>query len=102
MTSKSSSAPTKGEPAMTFEDALKEQFAENPDLQSQHSDVYRILNMEPGRRKRRRLRLMEDHVRGGLGIHGSGLIDWSKIDWSSLLQGILKIIMTILPLILKL
>ena len=86
----------------TFAVCASQKISGRKNLSAKERRVLRILQDEtPGPLVKMRQRRMEEHVRVGLkGELPPGKIDWSAIDWGALLDKILKILVTVLPLIL--
>ena len=89
---------------MTFLEALREQVEVRKSRRGRLL-LRRLDAMTPARRARVLVR-MEAHARTHLVAAGmasaTGVIDWSSIDWSKVLDVILKILMAILPFLLML
>ena len=93
---------------MNFEQALREQLEATADLRRRGKKILAILNARPSKRRTRQIDRMERHVVAHLGSDYFGPdpdpimvgIDWSSIDWSAVLQVILKLLLALLPFIL--
>ena len=85
---------------MTFEQALREQLEATADLRRRGKKILAILNARPSKRRTRQIDRMSAHTAAHLGIDEGLGIDWSVIDWSAVLQVILKLLLALLPFIL--
>ena len=86
--------------AIDFYTNLKGQLAEKPDAELQRH-LNRVDRIRSPDRKARVLARMEGHVRLHLGLNLTDAIDWSTIDWPSVLKIIIQLLIAILPLILS-
>lgn len=84
--------------AVQFADGLRSQVAGRKDKWSKR--VLAILDAKPSLARTLFLNRMEAHARVALGLGSREGIDWSQIDWSKILDFLLKLAAIILPLIL--
>jgi len=84
---------------MNFESALRSSLEATPDLRRRGKRILQVLDGRNTPRKQRVVRRMEAHVRAHLDL-GRDAIDWGKIDWPSLIEGVLKLLLALLPLLL--
>lgn len=66
----------------------------------QERKILNIINAPDSPRRDRQLARMERHVRAELNIPSNQAVDWSAIDWPTLIQTILQLLIKLLPLIL--
>ena len=85
---------------MTFEQALREQCEKTSDRKRRAKRILAVLDSRPSKRRTRRLERMERHAAAELGRDASEIGDWSEIDWSKVFEMILKVLLTLLPLLL--
>jgi len=83
----------------TFAGALQTQLAKKEKLSPGERRLLRILNSEDSPRRDRQLARMERFVRADLNLP-AGAVDWSRVDWPSLLTQILQLLIQLLPLFL--
>ena len=76
---------------MNFEDALRLHYGDN-------KRIRKVLDMPPSRRRARILKRMEKSAASAV---GEPVKDWGAVDWASLLEIILKLLLMLLPLILE-
>lgn len=82
-----------------FETQLRKHIEADPHATAQSEGILKILHEHAGPRKQRRIDRMERRVRSELGLTDTAQIDWASIDWATLLPLIMKIVLTLLPLI---
>lgn len=87
---------------MTFAESLKQHLESKSRLTRGEERVIEVLKMRPSKKKERILRAMESHVRAHFGESNPVRGDWESFDWATLLPIVLKIIVTLLPLLLAL
>lgn len=85
----------------SFAGALGNQLAKKDKLTRQEKHIATIINSPDSPRRDRQLLRMERHVRAHLDLHPTDAVDWSRdIDWPTLLQTILQLLIKLLPLFL--
>lgn len=62
--------------------------------------ILKIINAPDSPKRTRQLAVMEELTRAHLRLPAQGVIDWSSIDWSKILQGLIRVLIAILPLLL--
>jgi len=82
---------------MTFQEALSEQLGKHPKRFKRLREFFARPESE---HKSRIMARLEAHARVHLGLSPTEAIDWSSIDWASLFEGLMKLLMLILPLFL--
>ncbi len=93
---------------MPFEDALREALDASPDQSRRARKLRDVLDSRPSRRRARIMSKLEAHaeahVRTERGLVGAtdavGAIDWSKVDWKGILDGLLTILLKVLSVLL--
>jgi hypothetical protein len=94
--------------SVSFEQALGDGIKNDPDANPFYADRITALLASPDSlRKRVVMRMLERHAVAHIeGTYGdsaprdeTGAIDWSKIDWASVLTTLLKILVALLPLL---
>ncbi len=85
-----------------FATALKEQLEATPKLTRRGQRILDIINSRPSAMRTRRLAVMEAHSRSQLGIGQNMGVDWAQMDWSTILDMLLKLLLALLPFILAL
>ncbi len=85
----------------SFAGALQGQLAKLDRKTLSERRIERILNSPDSEKRDRQLSRMERHVRAHLDLHPTNAVDWgADIDWPSLLETILDLLIAILPLFL--
>lgn len=94
---------------VTFEEMLRQQIDKPGRRRLGKRLVQKVLDAKPSARRTKALARLEGHTRQHLlaegaltaaQANGTKAIDWSSIDWSKFFDGLLKLLMTLLPLIL--
>lgn len=62
--------------------------------------ILKIINAPDSPKRTRQLAVMEELTRAHLHLPAQGAIDWSQVDWSKILQGLIRVLIAILPLLL--
>lgn len=97
-----------------FASNLKANLEAKGDLRRRGRRILAIINGPDSPHKARLLARMEDHARAHLGLAAAHTvptdmpgtdwskitIDWSKIDWAKIIDGLLKLLLAILPVLL--
>lgn len=84
--------------AKTFAGAFQRQLTGKADtIEKRH--LLNIVNAPDSPRRDRQLARMEHTVRGALGIGHNTQVDWSTINWPSIFQMILQLLISLLPLL---
>jgi hypothetical protein len=88
--------------ATDFASNLKANLEAEPKLRFRGRRLLAFLNTPDSPEKQAKLVNMEHHAKIHLGMAHQTMvaIDWSQIDWPSILFGLLKFLLTILPLFL--
>jgi hypothetical protein len=86
---------------VSFETALRGELAKHPD-HPHTARVLKVLDMESGARRNRILNRMERHVATHLDVGDVAKFDWQSVDWASLFDTIVKLIIALLPLLMAL
>lgn len=84
----------------SFAGALQGQLASKGRLTIGEKHILNILNAPDSAKRDRQLKRMERHVRAELDLHPTEAVDWSAIDWPTLFQTILQLLLKLLPLLL--
>jgi hypothetical protein len=89
-------------PTTDFASNLKANLEAQPRLRFRGRRLLAFLNTPDSPEKQQRLLSMENHSKVHLGMAHQTMvaIDWSKIDWMSILEGLLKFLLAILPMFL--
>lgn len=92
---------------MTFAEALKRQMISRKKITGKAKRLFEILNDKPSKRRTRILNRLEAHAKIQLEDHDIDIVDgdWSEIeekDWTAFFDGLLKLLLAILPMILQL
>ncbi len=82
----------------TFAGSLSKQLASKGKLTLQERHLQRILNGPDTPRRDRQLARMESHVRVELNLSPTAVVDWSAIDWPTMIQRVLQLLIMLLPL----
>jgi hypothetical protein len=85
-----------------FASNLQAQLEADPDLKRRGRRLLKVLQEPDSPRKARIVARMEAHARAHLEMMGMEAIDWSAIDWKSIIEGLLKVLLALLPLLLAL
>lgn len=92
-----------------FEDNLREQLEAQPKLRRKAARILAILNARPSKRRTRRIAAMERHAKAeltednmGAQFAASGEIDWSAVEWQTILLTIVQVLLALLPFLLLL
>lgn len=87
-----------------FESNLRAQLESTPDLRRRGKRILAVLDARPSKRRTRRIYAMQQHAWAHMVMLGvqaqpaqDGSIDWSKIPWAKILQGLLAILLALLP-----
>ena len=83
---------------MTFEQALREQLTATPDLRRRGKKILAILNARPSRKRERQIHRMRKHVEAEI-PYEVDYDEWDEIDWPTLLESILRLLLLLLPLL---
>ncbi len=88
--------------ATDFETNLRTNLEAQPRLRFRGRRLLAFLNTPDSPEKQVKLVSMEHHSKVHLGMAHQTMVafDWSSIDWMSILTGLLKFLLTILPLFL--
>lgn len=89
---------------MDFETALRAQILAEPGRKRRAKKLLAVMDEPASPRRSRIMERLKAHAIAHLaqeGIDASGVgFDWSSVDWSSLFQGLIKILLLLLPLFL--
>ena len=85
--------------ATTFASALSAHLATKKKPGLLQRRLQRILDAKPSKRRTAILAALETRARDRLGVGATAAIDWSAIDWSKVLDFILKLLAIIGPLL---
>ena len=83
--------------ATLFEDALRAQLEATPDLRRRGKKILKILKAKPSAKRERQIMAMRANVLVRMDV--DDVYDWSTIDWQKWLPIILKLLLTLLPLL---
>lgn len=90
----------------TFAGNLRSQLLHKPSLSHDEKKILAIIESRPSRRRTRRIAAMESNVKEQL-LNKRKLppsfgfrIDWSQIDWPTVFQWVLKILIALIPFLL--
>ena len=81
----------------SFEHNLRQTLEPTPDLRRRGKKILAILDDKPSRRRTRRIAAMERHAAAHFGEGRA--IDWSKIDWSKIIEVLLPLLLALLKFI---
>ena len=82
-----------------FESGLRSHLNSKSKLSAKEQQIMGVLDAPDSKRRTRRMHRMENHARASIDAHPEeGAIDWSKIDWSKILQMLIKFITMIFAL----
>jgi hypothetical protein len=89
---------------MTFAEALKQQL-ESRKLTRRGKRLLDLINSKPSRRRGRILERLERHARihlnqEGVGTTWQGWDGLKNVDWDKVFEGLLKLLLALLPLLL--
>lgn len=82
-----------------FREALIEQLESTPSLRRRGKRILDILKGPKTRRRDRIVARMETHTRLVIG-EADAEVDWSKVDWKSVIEIVLKFLLALLPFLL--
>ena len=83
----------------SFEGNLKAALMADKSLSRRGKKILAIINGPRNKRRERILNRMERHALAHMGAGADG-IDWSTIDWAKVIEGLLKLLLMLLPLLL--
>ena len=79
---------------MTFEQALRQQLEATPDRKRRGKKLLALLNSPKSKRRTRKIERLQRHAEAHIGREPG---DWSDIDWASLFDTLLKLLLALLP-----
>lgn len=83
----------------SFAGALQHQLTKKGKLSFEEKRLARVLAGADSPRRDRQVARMEGHARVHLGLAPTGAVDWSAIDWPTILRQLLELLIRLLPLL---
>ncbi len=85
---------------MTFREALL-LHTKDIHVSKRVQSLREVLLARPSKLRDRRIARLEAHARAHLGLSSDAEIDWSTVDWSKIISGLLQVLLLLLPLFLE-